>query len=85
MPGPQRRRVADDPGDVDTRLKLAQHYIAQRHLEPALEQLLEIVARARKVGEGTARGMMLSIFELLGDQPQLLSDYRRRLSALLNR
>jgi thioredoxin-like negative regulator of GroEL len=29
--------------------------------------------------------MMLSIFELLADQPQLVSEYRRRLSAFLNR
>jgi putative thioredoxin len=80
-----RKRVAEDPSDADARLKLAQHYIAQRQLEPALEELLEIVARDRKVGDGTARSMMLSIFELLADQPQLVSDYRRRLSAVLNR
>lgn len=80
-----RERVAASPGDIDARLQLAQQYVAQRQLEPALEQLFEIIARVRKGNDGTARRMMLSIFELLADRPQLVSDYRRRLSALINR
>jgi putative thioredoxin len=80
-----RERVAAEPGDVSARLQLAQQYLAQRQLEPALEELLEVIARDRKAGEGEPRRMMVSIFELLPDQPQLVSRYRRRLSALLNR
>jgi putative thioredoxin len=77
--------VAAEPGDLSARLQLAQQYLAQRQLEPALEELLEVIARDRKAGEGEPRRMMVSIFELLSDQPQLVSRYRRRLSALLNR
>jgi putative thioredoxin len=80
-----RERVAAEPGDLSARLQLAQQYLAQRQLEPALEELLEVIARDRKAGEGEPRRMMVSIFELLSDQPQLVSRYRRRLSALLNR
>ena len=80
-----RERVAADPGDVNARFELAQQYVAQRQLKPALEQLLEIIARDRKAADGEPRRMMLAIFELLADQPQLVSDYRRKLSALINR
>ena len=80
-----RKRVAVDPGDLGARLQLAQQYIAQRQPEAALEQLLEIIARDRKFGDDAPRRMMISVFELLPGQPQLVSAYRRRLSALINR
>lgn len=80
-----RKLIAVDPGDADARLQLAQQYIAQQEFEPALEQLLEVIARTHKADYGNARRTMLSIFELLPHQPQLVSHYRRRLSALLNR
>lgn len=80
-----RKLIAVDPDDSDARLQLAQQHIAQRELEPALEQLLEIVARDRKAADGVPRRLILSIFELMPDQPQLVSRYRRRLSSLLNR
>lgn len=80
-----RERVSAEPGNVTARLELAQRYIAQRQLEPALEQLLEVIARDPKAGDGEPRRMMLSIFELMADRPQFVSDYRRKLSALINR
>lgn len=80
-----RERVAAEPGDVSARLQLARQYVAQRQLEPALEQLLEVIARDRKASDGEARRMMLSILELMADRPQLVSDYRRKLAALINR
>jgi len=80
-----RAQLATAPDDLAARLQLARLYIAQRQLEAALEQLLEIIRRDRRFGDDEPRRMMLSIFELLPDQPQLVSDYRRRLSALLNR
>jgi len=80
-----RERVAANAADLSARLQLAQRYIAQRQPEAALEQLLEIIARDRKFGDAAPRRMMLSLFELLSSQPRLVSDYRRRLSALINR
>jgi putative thioredoxin len=80
-----RERVAAEPGDISARLQLARQYVAQRQLEPALEQLLEVIARDRKASDGEARRMTLSILELMADRPQLVSDYRRKLSALINR
>jgi putative thioredoxin len=79
------RRVELEPGDLNARLQLAQQYIAQDQPEAALGQLLEIIARDRKFADDAPRRMVLSIFELMADQPQLVSRYRRQLSALLNR
>jgi putative thioredoxin len=78
-----QERVAGDPGDIQSRLELARQFVAERQLQPALEQLLQILARDRK--DGAARRMILSIFELMPDQPQVVSLYRRKLSALINR
>ncbi len=78
-------RVEAEPSDLKARLELAQQHIAQRQLQAALDQLLEIVGRDRAFGEDVARRMMLSVFDLAADQPQLVSAYRRRLSALVNR
>jgi putative thioredoxin len=78
-------RVEAEPSDLQARLELAQQHIAHRQLQAALDQLLEIVARDRAFGDDVARRMMLSVFDLAADQPELVSSYRRRLSALINR
>lgn len=80
-----QRRIEAQPGDLQARLDLARLYIAQRRFEPALEQLLEIVARDRGFGDDIARKTMLAVFEMAADQPALVAQYRRRLAAELNR
>jgi putative thioredoxin len=59
--------------------------VARREYGPALEQLLAVVERDRTFQGDVGRRTMLSIFDLAADQPQLVSSFRRRLSALLNR
>ncbi len=76
-------RIAADPADLAARLELAQHCIAHKAWEPALEQLLEIVRRDRAFGDDVGRKTMLQVFELAAAQPQLVSAWRRRLSSLL--
>jgi putative thioredoxin len=78
-------RIAADPADLQARLDLANLYVARRQFEPALEQLLAIVERDRSFGDDIGRRTMLSVFDLAADQPQLVSAYRRRLSAALHR
>jgi len=80
-----RDRVRSDPGDLQARLELAQRHIARREFEPALAQLIEVVERDRTFAEDAARRTMLSVFELAAQQPQLVSTYRKRLAAVLNR
>ncbi|RPH65297.1 MAG: thioredoxin [Burkholderiales bacterium] len=76
-------RVADKPDDLRSRLDLAQHYIGQKTWAPALEQLLEIVRRDRGFGDDVGRKTMIEVFGLASAQPELVSEWRRRLSAVL--
>jgi putative thioredoxin len=78
-------RIRADAADLQARLDLAHVHIARRQFEPALAQLIEIVERDRAFGNDAGRRTMLSVFELAHLQPALVSAYRRRLAALLNR
>jgi putative thioredoxin len=46
--------------------------------------LLEIVRRDRSFKEQIGRKTLLDVFNLLGGQNELVSEYRRKLAALLN-
>jgi putative thioredoxin len=78
-------RIEADPADLQARLDLANLHIARREFEPGLVQLLAIVERDRAFGDDIGRRTMLSVFDLAAEQPQLVSTYRRRLAAALNR
>jgi putative thioredoxin len=80
-----RARIEADPGDLRARLDLAQWHIARREFEPALAQLIEVVERDRTFDDDAGRRTMLSVFELAAAQAQLVSNYRKRLAAALNR
>jgi len=78
-----RARVAADPTDLAAHMELAQHYIADRKLEPALDELLEVIKRDRKENGEATRRTFLSTLDLAADRPELVADYRKRLSMLL--
>ncbi len=78
-------RIAANPADLQARFDLANQHIARRDFEPALEQLLAIVECDRAFGDDIGRRTMLSVFDLAAEQAPLVSSFRRRLSALLNR
>jgi putative thioredoxin len=80
-----RSRIEGDPSDLPARLDLAQWHIARREFEPALAQLIEVVERDRNFADDAGRRTMLSVFELAAHHPQLVSAYRKRLAAALNR
>jgi putative thioredoxin len=80
-----QRRVAGQPGDLRARADLARVLIAQRHFEPAMEELLEILARDPGFEDGYARKAMLAVFDLIPDRRDVIAAYRRRLASALNR
>jgi len=83
-PAPElEARIAANPADLEARLELAQHCIAHKAWEQALEQLIEIVRRDRAFGEDIGRKTMLQVFDLAAAQPQLVAAWRRRLSSVL--
>ncbi len=81
--GELARRIDADPGDLAARLDLAEVHVANRDFGAALEQLLEIVKRDRAFGDDVGRRKRLAVFDMAAGQPDLVSEYRRRLSATL--
>jgi putative thioredoxin len=77
-------RVCSSPDDLEARLRLAKLYASQQRYEPALELLLDITRRDRSFGDDAGRKAMLAIFELIRNQNELVSRYRRLLSATLH-
>ncbi|CAE6791576.1 thioredoxin [Paraburkholderia haematera] len=76
-------KVAANPNDLEARFDLASALIARRKYESALEHLLAIVQRDRTFRDDIGRKTMLSVFDLAAHQPELVSQWRRKLSALL--
>ena len=78
------KRIAADPRDSEARYQLGARRLLAGDYEAALDQLLEIVRRDRRYGDGAAHKAMLKVFELLGDKPELVRKYRGLLYSALN-
>jgi putative thioredoxin len=78
-------RVAADASNMQARFDLASRLIAERRFEPALEHLLAIVEQDRAFRDDAGRKTMLAVFDLAHDQRDVVSTFRRRLAAALNR
>ncbi|MDR5749695.1 MULTISPECIES: thioredoxin [unclassified Caballeronia] len=76
--------VQKNPEDLDARFALANRLIAGRDYGGALEHLLEIVLRDRAFMDDVGRKTMLSVFDLAANQPEMVAQWRRKLSAALN-
>jgi putative thioredoxin len=76
-------RVAADPADLEARFDLASALIARRKYAEALEHLLAIVQQDRSFRDDIGRKTMLSVFDLAAHQPELVGQWRRKLSASL--
>jgi putative thioredoxin len=75
--------VAANPADSEARLARRRARRAQVWRE-AMDQLLEIVRRDKSWRDGEARRQMLAIFNLAAGEPDLVSEYRRKLGSALN-
>jgi putative thioredoxin len=78
-----KARLATNPDDHEARLRLAQLYAGGRRYRDAMDQLLEIVRRDKNWREGEARKQALTLFTLAAAEPDLVSEYRRKLAAAL--
>jgi len=76
-------KIAADPADLPARAALGGLLAGARRYREALEALLEIVRRDKAWQDGQARKEMVAIFNLAADDPELVSEFRRKLSALL--
>jgi putative thioredoxin len=74
-----REKLAANPADHDSRAALAALYGAKKRYREAMDELLEIVRRAKDWKEGEAKRQLLALFNLAGDA-ELVSEYRKKLS-----
>ena len=78
-----KAKLAAHPEDHEARLKLAQLYAGARRYREAMEELLEIVRRDKAWRDGEARRQLLTLFTLSAGEPDLVSEYRRKLATAL--
>ena len=75
--------LAANPDDLHSRLALGERLIADKRYEPALAALLEVVRKDRGALRTSARKLMVEVFNLAEDQPDLVSEYRKLLAGAL--
>jgi putative thioredoxin len=76
-------KLVQNPADHQARFDLALAHYAAGQREEAVDQLLEIVRRARSWNEDAARKQLVKFFEALGVMDPLTISARKRLSSLL--
>ena len=77
--------AAKSPVDCAAKLAYADALAATGDYERALSELLAIVATDRAFDNDVGRRRMLTIFEALGNDSDLVRRYRRELAAVVNR
>jgi len=77
-----KAKLATDPADHDARAALAALYGAQKRYAEAMDELLEIVRRAKDWKDGEARRQLLALFNLAED-PELVAETRKKLARAL--
>ena len=78
-----RAKLDANPADHESRLALAGLYAGQRRYQEAMDELLEILKRAKNWREGEARKQLISLFTLASSQPALVAEYRRKLTSAM--
>ena len=76
--------IEQEPANCLAREQLSAHYKLRGDYAAAMDQLLEIVRRDRNYNDDAGRTGLLKIFEMLGQQHELVGQYRRKLAQTLN-
>ena len=76
-------KLKQNPADHQVRFDLAMAHYAAGQKEQAVDQLLEIVRRARTWNEDAARKQLVKLFEAFGPTDPLTLSARKRLSSIL--
>lgn len=77
------QQIAADGANLQAREQLAARHALAGDYEAAMQQYLEILKRDKNYNEGIARRGLIDIFEILGNQGELVSRYRRQMSNYL--
>ncbi|TBV08699.1 thioredoxin [Stutzerimonas kirkiae] len=74
-----KSRLAQDANDDEATYQLAIHQLARQQYEAALDALLRLFVRNRDYAGGLPHKTLLQVFEVLGNDHPLVTQYRRRL------
>jgi putative thioredoxin len=78
-----RKRLEQNPKDLDARYGLASCLAGARKYEEALDEFLEIVAKDKNYKDEAARKAMVALFSVVGERSDLANQYRRKLASVL--
>jgi putative thioredoxin len=73
-----------DDSDQAPRHALAAHHALAGDYATALSEWLEILRRDRRLGDDIARRSILAVFDVLGEDHELTTSYRRRMASILH-
>jgi putative thioredoxin len=71
--------INNKPDDMQARHQLAARHVLADQMEPAMQELLYILQHDRKFGDDAGRKGLLAVFDLLGNEGDLVAGYRRKL------
>jgi putative thioredoxin len=77
------RNGLDDNRPLDATYANAIRLIQRGNFEAALDGLLDILRQEKRFRDGLARKVILAIFEVLGDNSPVTTEYRRELANIL--
>ena len=78
-----RNNIYKEPENYQLKLDLSKILIAKGENEEAINQLLEIIEVNPKWNDGEARKQLIEIFNILGNENNLVTEGRKKLSSML--
>jgi putative thioredoxin len=78
------KKINANPDDLQAHIDLANVYIGQQQYAKAIDHCFEVIKRDREFQEDIGRKTVVSIFNLLNNQGDIVREYRRKLASLLN-
>jgi len=73
------RNVSASPGDLPQRYRLGALYVLNDRMEEAMEAFMYILQHDRSFRDDIGRRSLLAVFEILGNEEDLVQSFRRRL------
>jgi putative thioredoxin len=82
--GELENTVQHNPDDMESYYQLGACYVLDGQLENAMGAFMYILQRDREFRDDAGRRALLSVFELLGNEGELVNSYRRKLFTALH-
>jgi putative thioredoxin len=78
-----QKLVAAEPDNADAIYAIAMRCFQKEETSQALDYLLELLKKHPSYQDGIAKKTLLQLFTMLGDQTDIVNEYRRKMARLL--